>query len=120
MVVIGYHTKIRNHFNIRTYRFSLIFHRFSFAHMTVAQILVHSFGKWSHLMNAIRMRYYRWHAFIGSNVWLGSRVMVFKGVTIGENTVVAAGSVVTKSLPANVIAAGVPERVIREIVPGSL
>jgi maltose O-acetyltransferase len=48
---------------------------------------------------------------IGNNVWLGSRVMVLKGLTIGDNTVVAAGAVVTKSLPANVIAAGVPVRV---------
>lgn len=53
---------------------------------------------------------------IGKNVWLGSRVMVLKGVTIGENTVVAAGAVVTKSLPANTIAAGVPAKVVREIL----
>lgn len=53
--------------------------------------------------------------FIGNNVWLGSRVMVLKGVTIGDNTVVAAGAVVTKSLPANVVAAGIPARVIRKI-----
>ncbi len=52
---------------------------------------------------------------IGTNVWLGSRVMILKGVRIGENTVVAAGSVVTRSLPANVVAAGVPAKVIREI-----
>lgn len=52
---------------------------------------------------------------IGTNVWLGSRVMILKGVSIGENTVVAAGSVVTKSLPANVVAAGIPAKVIREI-----
>ena len=54
---------------------------------------------------------------IGRNVWLGSRVMVLKGVTIGDNTVVAAGAVVTKSLPANVVAGGVPAKVIREIGP---
>lgn len=54
---------------------------------------------------------------IGRNVWLGSRVMVLKGVTIGDNTVVAAGAVVTKSLPANVVAAGVPAKVVREIRP---
>jgi maltose O-acetyltransferase len=41
--------------------------------------------------------------------------MVLKGVTIGDNTVVAAGAVVTKSLPANVMAAGVPANVIRKI-----
>jgi maltose O-acetyltransferase len=52
---------------------------------------------------------------IGKNVWLGSRVMVLKGVTIGDNTVVAAGSVVTTNLPPNVIAGGVPAKVIRPI-----
>lgn len=52
---------------------------------------------------------------IGKNVWLGSRVMVLKGVTIGDNTIVAAGSIVTKSLPSNVIAAGVPAKVLKSI-----
>ena len=48
---------------------------------------------------------------IGSCVWLGARCIVLKGVTIGENTVVAAGSVVTKDLPPNCLAAGVPASV---------
>tara|TARA_R110002096_G_scaffold436035_1_gene665571 strand:+ start:73997 stop:74521 length:525 start_codon:yes stop_codon:yes gene_type:complete len=52
---------------------------------------------------------------IGSNVWLGGGVMVLKGVKIGDNTVVGAGSVVTSTLPANVIAAGNPAKVIRRI-----
>ena len=52
---------------------------------------------------------------IGSNVWLGSRVMVLKGVTIGDNSVISAGSVVTRSIPANVIAGGMPAKVIRHI-----
>lgn len=52
---------------------------------------------------------------IGNNVWLGSRVMVLKGVTIGDNSVIAAASVVTKSIPANCIAAGSPAKVIRLI-----
>jgi acetyltransferase-like isoleucine patch superfamily enzyme len=52
---------------------------------------------------------------IGDNVWLGINVTVTKGVTIGENTLVAAGSIVTKSLPANVIAGGIPAKVIRNI-----
>ena len=50
---------------------------------------------------------------IGDFVWLGERVIVLKGVTIGDKTVVGAGSVVTKSLPAKVIAVGAPARVIR-------
>lgn len=52
---------------------------------------------------------------IGDNVWLGVNVTVLKGVTIGEDTIVGAGSIVTKSLPAGVVAAGVPARVIRTI-----
>ena len=50
---------------------------------------------------------------IGDRVWLGAKVTVLKGVTIGDNTTVGAGSVVTQDLPAGVIAAGVPARVIR-------
>jgi maltose O-acetyltransferase len=52
---------------------------------------------------------------IGDNVWLGSRVIVLKGVEIGDNTVVAAGSIVTRSLPSDVVAAGTPARVVRSI-----
>ncbi|EFL21076.1 CysE/LacA/LpxA/NodL family acetyltransferase [Streptomyces himastatinicus ATCC 53653] len=52
---------------------------------------------------------------IGDDVWLGGGVIVLPGVTIGERTVVGAGSVVTKDLPADVIAAGNPARVIREV-----
>lgn len=52
---------------------------------------------------------------IGKNVWLGGGVIVLPGVEIGENTVIGAGSVVTKSLPANVVAAGNPARVLKEI-----
>jgi maltose O-acetyltransferase len=52
---------------------------------------------------------------IGDNVWLGGGVIVLPGVTIGENTVVGAGSVVTADLPANVVAAGGPARVIRRV-----
>lgn len=51
-----------------------------------------------------------------NNVWLGGGVIVCPGVTIGENTVVGAGAVVTRDLPANVVAVGNPARVIREIV----
>jgi maltose O-acetyltransferase len=52
---------------------------------------------------------------IGDNVWLGGGVIVCPGVTIGEDTVVGAGAVVTRDLPAGVVAAGVPARVIREM-----
>ncbi len=53
--------------------------------------------------------------YIKNNVFLGSGVTVCKGVTIGENSVVGAGAVVTQSIPANVIAAGNPAVVIREL-----
>ncbi|WP_437654744.1 sugar O-acetyltransferase [Sorangium sp. So ce1182] len=52
---------------------------------------------------------------IGNNVWLGARVVVLPGVTIGDNTVVGAGAVVTRDLPANVLAVGNPARVIRSL-----
>ena len=53
---------------------------------------------------------------IGNNVWIGSRSIVLKGVNIGDGAIVAAGSVVTKDVPANCIVAGVPARVIKENV----
>lgn len=52
---------------------------------------------------------------IGDNVWLGMNVVVLKGVTIGENSVIAAQSVVTGSIPANVLAGGIPAKVIRSL-----
>jgi maltose O-acetyltransferase len=52
---------------------------------------------------------------IEDNVWLGGGVIVLPGVTIGANTVVGAGAVVTKDLPANVVAVGNPARVVRSI-----
>jgi maltose O-acetyltransferase len=52
---------------------------------------------------------------IGDNVWLGGGVIVCPNITIGDDTVVGAGAVVTRDLPARVVAAGVPARVIRAI-----
>ena len=52
---------------------------------------------------------------IGRNAWLGANVTVLAGVTIGENAIVAAGSVVTKDVLANMVVAGTPAKVIREI-----
>jgi galactoside O-acetyltransferase len=52
---------------------------------------------------------------IGKNVWIGSNVSIMPGVTIGDNSVVGAGSTVTRDIPANVVAFGVPCKVIREI-----
>lgn len=52
---------------------------------------------------------------IGNAVWIGGGVQINQGVTIGDNTIIASGSVVTKSIPENVIAGGVPCKVIRKI-----
>lgn len=54
---------------------------------------------------------------IGNNVWLGDHATVLKGVTIGDNSVVAARAVVTRDVPANVVVAGNPVRVVRELDP---
>ncbi len=56
---------------------------------------------------------------IEDDVWIGGHVVVVPGVTIGARSVVGAGSVVTKSLPSDVFAAGNPARVIRQIDNGS-
>ena len=53
---------------------------------------------------------------IGDNVWLGGGVIVCPGVTIGQDTVVGAGAVVTRDLPPGVLAVGNPARVIRSLV----
>lgn len=52
---------------------------------------------------------------VGNNVWIGAGVIVLPGVTIGDNSIIGAGSVVNKDIPANVIAVGNPCRVLREI-----
>lgn len=52
---------------------------------------------------------------IGSNCWLGAGVIVLPGVIVGDNTVIGAGSVVTKDIPANVVAVGNPCRVLRPV-----
>lgn len=52
---------------------------------------------------------------IGNNVWIGGRAVINPGVTIGDNTVIASGSVVTKDIPSNVVAGGNPCRVIKQL-----
>ncbi len=58
---------------------------------------------------------YNMPVHIGRNCWLGAGVVVLPGVTIGDNSVIGAGSVVTKDIPSNVVAVGNPCRVLREI-----
>lgn len=50
---------------------------------------------------------------VGKNCWIGSKVTILDGVTIGDNCVIAAGSVVTKSMPANAVIGGVPAKVLK-------
>lgn len=71
------------------------------------------------ILPEIREKGYQYNApiHIGKNCWLGAGVIVLPGVTIGDNTVVGAGSVVTKDLPSGVVAVGNPCRVLREIGP---
>lgn len=57
---------------------------------------------------------------IGDNVWIAAGVLVLPGVTIGENSVIGAGSVVAKDIPANSLAVGNPCRVIRQLDPDAI
>jgi acetyltransferase-like isoleucine patch superfamily enzyme len=55
--------------------------------------------------------------YIGKNVWIGMNCIILKGVSIGDNSIIGAGSVVTKDIPSNVIAAGNPAVVIKALGP---
>lgn len=65
----------------------------------------------------LREKAYQYNAsvHIGKNCWLGAGVIVLPGITVGDNSVIGAGSVVTKDIPANVIAVGNPCKVLRPI-----
>ncbi|MBP3370510.1 MAG: sugar O-acetyltransferase [Clostridia bacterium] len=69
------------------------------------------------ILPELRLEQYQYNmpVHIGKNCWLGAGVIVLPGVSIGDNTVVGAGSVVTKDLPSGVVAVGNPCRVLREI-----
>ena len=71
-----------------------------------------------HPINAeLREQGYQYNApvRIGKNCWIGAGVLIMPGVTIGDNVVIGAGSVVTKDIPSNVVAVGNPCRVLREV-----
>lgn len=69
------------------------------------------------IMPELREKAYQYNfpVRIGRNCWIGAGALIMPGITIGDNVVVGAGSVVTKDLPSNVVAAGNPCRILREI-----
>lgn len=69
------------------------------------------------ILPELREKTYQFNApvHIGRNCWLGAGVIVLPGVTIGDNTVIGAGSVVTRDIPSDVVAVGSPCRVLRPI-----
>lgn len=69
------------------------------------------------ILPELREKAYQYNApvHIGKNCWLGTGVIVLPGITIGDNVVIGAGSIVTKDLPPNVVAVGNPCRILRKI-----
>ena len=69
------------------------------------------------ILPELREKIYQYNApiHIGRNCWLGAGVVVLPGITIGDNSVIGAGSIVTKDIPANVVAYGNPCKVVRKI-----
>ncbi|WP_342772553.1 acyltransferase [Methylobacterium radiodurans] len=73
----------------------------------------HKLNEWS---GPLRIRYQK-PIVIRDGVWIGARALILPGVTIGENAVVAGGSVVTNDVPANTLFGGSPARFIRHLQP---
>lgn len=69
------------------------------------------------ILPSLRKKFYQYNMpiHIGKNCWIGSGAIILPGVTIGDNVVVGAGSIVTKDLPSNVVAVGNPCKIMREI-----
>lgn len=69
------------------------------------------------ILPELRRQGYQYNApiRIGANCWIGAGALIMLGITIGDNVVIGAGSVVTKDIPSDVVAVGVPCRVLREI-----
>ena len=78
-------------------------------------VSIYTAGHPVHLETRNTMYEYGISVTIGNNVWVGGNTVILPGVHIGDNVVIGAGSVVTRDIPANTIAAGNPCRVLREI-----
>lgn len=76
------------------------------------KILTHDWASWCFLYSHNDFIPSHGAVIIGNNVWLGENVTICKGVTIGDNVIIGIGSVVTKSIPSNTVAAGIPARPI--------
>lgn len=63
----------------------------------------------------LQITQYNLPVHIGKNCWIGASVVIVPGITIGDNSIIGAGSVVTKDIPANIIAVGNPCKILREI-----
>lgn len=75
-------------------------------------ILTHDWASWCFVKKYNDFIPSHGKVIIGNNVWLGENVTILKGVEIGDNVIIGAGSIVTKSIPSDSIAVGVPARVI--------
>lgn len=74
------------------------------------------FATLNHFLDPAQRKYTRPAPIVlGKNVWIGSNSTILPGVSIGENSVIAAGAVVTKDVPANTLAAGVPARKVKSL-----
>ena len=82
---------------------------------TASNVAIYTAGHPVHFEMRNTMLEYGIQITIGDNCWIGGNVVICPGVNIGEGSVIGAGAVVTKDVPPNVIAAGNPCRVIREI-----
>jgi acetyltransferase-like isoleucine patch superfamily enzyme len=75
-------------------------------------ILTHDWASWGFVYSHNEFLPSHGKVKIGNNVWMGENVTILKGVTIGDNVIIGIGSIVTKDIPSNSIAVGVPAKVI--------
>jgi len=106
LITIGEHTSMSNTFVLAYAQVTIgNYCSFSFDNMIITSS--HVFSNFDHVIAK--------PVTIGDNVWITSRVTILPGVTIGSNTIIGAGSVVTKDIPSGVFAAGNPCKVIKKI-----